>query len=247
MARKDTHVADRNREQERKMTIEIINETPIRRDDIWELTIWAVVKEGNNPLEGATVRFLCSTKEVGSDNTTNSDGCTNPLPISIPIDKTSVQIQVSAKDNGGRSVERKKEIILPRPATSDKRADEWSTRVVGSEGEYTAYVSVSGQNQLPLPGVLIHVYFDRGTQLAGPGVYTDKDGLAIVAIQKFTTPFKDIIIEAVGTRIKPEKKRLYRRHDRTPPPVSEPPEDVRQTSGLRGIFKAFLDGWKSGE
>lgn len=237
-------MADQNRQQEGQLTIEILNEAPIKSEDIWELTIWAIAKRGNNFLEGLSARFLCSAKEIGTE-TTNSDGHTNPLLVAVPANKTSIQIEVFVEDNRGRMIYKKKEIIFPRPATLDKRADEWSTRVVGSEGEYKAYISVTGQNQLPLPGILIHVYFDRGTQLAGDA-YTDKDGLAVIAIPQFTEPFKDIIIEAVGTRIKPEKKRLYRRHNQTPPPVPEP-KNTDQTSGLRNILKAFRRGWKSGE
>lgn len=233
-------MADRNTQ----VTIEILNESPIKGDGGWEIAVWVIVKRGSDPIEGVPIRFLCGATEVGSD-TTNSDGRTNSLMIVVPIKKTSVQIEILGEYNG-QSLYKRKEIFLPRPSTETKRADEWSTRVVGSDGDYTAYISVTGQNQLPLPGVLIHVYADRGNTLIG-FEYTNNDGLVVIPIKRFTEPFKDIIIEAVGTRLKPESKRLYRRKDQKPPPIPAELETAKPTSGLRGLFGAFWSGWEAGK
>lgn len=238
-------MADQNQQrQDRRPAIEILNDPPVRREDSYELTIWVVVKRDNNLLDGITVRIFCSGRDVGS--ATTNEGRTNPLMISLPVNTISAWIEAVIDDDDDRlrGASKRKQITIQPVIPMSKRADEWSTRVVGSEGKYTAYVSVTGQNQLPLEGVLIHVYADRDDNLVGNG-YSNKDGLAIISIPKFTEPFKDIIIEAVGTRIKQKKERLYRRHNQRPPKISEPPEEHR-TSGFRNALRALWNGWKHG-
>lgn len=242
------------KKEEKKPTIEILHDAPIKSDEGWEITIWTILKKGLTPLDGVMVTVFCSGQEKGS-NFTNSEGRMSPITIIIPKNKPWIQVEVYAQSTP--SAFNKKLIPLTQltptagaktPAIPTRTTDEWNPRATGKDGDYTIYVSLTSQDRLPLSGVLVFAYhLDTKGRLAEGR--TDKDGLAVLKLKKFTEKYREIVLEAVGTQMPLKTLRLYgpsmeKKHPKVPA-IPEEDENLIGWNPLNAL-RLMWRSWKRG-
>lgn len=223
--------------QDKRPTIEILYDAPVRQEDVWSLNVWVVVKGGQSQAN-RTIILHCDGIARQQAYMIQPDGRTEPIPIIVPANKNWTEIEVAIE---GTSLYQKKQITITQPSIASLRhADEWSMLVVGSQGAYTVYVSITEQNRLPLKGIKVRVYDDRHNKKIGEQV-TDEFGSVEIPVPEFKEAVKNIVVEAVSTRIPVRKVRLYQRANNKPPAVPEPPDTIQT------ISEAIKSGYTCGQ
>lgn len=228
-----------------RKTIEIGYSAPIRtQDKRWKLAVWATVKQGTHLQNGEQVVFYADGKEQEDERTTNSNGRTNPVEISFPLEtrKSRIEVHISGEAvSDYRDVEFGPQNKIP--------VDKWSVKEQGSEGRYVVLVTTTSQDQLPVQGIMIYItdtlMGDRGPIVSGR---TNEDGFILLTIPPFTQSYRSFLVTAVGTKLDQETLRLsgpMPPHLRRPPiPPSLPYESG---FGLMKTIRAALAAYRQGK
>ena len=247
--------------QDRRPTIEILNDAPVKGVGVWEITTWTIVKRGETPLSGVTVRFFSSGQEMGS-GVTDSDGRTNPLLVTVPANKTMIHVEVYGDTNP--TVSNRKNIVISQGGTqARKTADKWKPVAEGSNGRYVVHISLTSQDRLPLEGVMIHVTDpkqiinmtdtttnDKDDKTLVVSGRTDEDGYIALVIPPFTERYRSFTVTAPGTQLDPEPLRLAgptpsKWRKPSPPPEELPIEfqgGFSITKTIQAAIAAFCKG-----
>lgn len=220
----------------------------------------AIVSEGQNTLEGESVKFYFNNLEDGAEPTDSEGRASYTLIAPAGMHNFSIGAQIE-----GKSARSRKVITIPMPPA--RKPDRWFIDPVGSRGNHTLLISIISEDRSPVSGVLLEIVdlnplsprliFKNGEE----EWRTDADGKVRIPLLTFQERYRTFLVKAPGTGFQPRRLRLAGPPRwKTPPRARDQKIDVTEIQASPGkwwhnyvpsllvcVVKAFSTGWKKGQ